>query len=58
VVERRIEIHHRNHRGHEERKLTTEAQRHGEVMGRKMQATSAEVTEKRGLWFVDYSSLI
>jgi hypothetical protein len=39
------------HKGHEGRKLTTEAQRHGEVMGRKMQATSAEVTEKRGLWF-------
>jgi hypothetical protein len=28
-------FHHRDHRGHEGKKLTTEAQRHGEVMGEK-----------------------
>jgi hypothetical protein len=28
------------------------------LWGKKMQGTSAEVAEKRGLWFVDYPSLI
>jgi hypothetical protein len=32
--------------------------RHKGHKGEKMQATSAEVTEERGLWLVDYSSLI
>jgi hypothetical protein len=38
--------------------FTTEAQRHREALREKMQGGSAKVTEKRGLWFVDYPSLI
>jgi hypothetical protein len=32
--------------------------RHKGHKGKKMQATSAENTEERGLWLVDYPSLI
>jgi hypothetical protein len=32
--------------------------RHKGHKGEKMQATSAKDTEKRGLWFVDYPSLL
>jgi hypothetical protein len=34
-AEKKGHSHHRDHRGHEGKKLTTEAQRHGEVMGEK-----------------------
>jgi hypothetical protein len=38
--------------------FTTEAQRHREALREKMQGPSAKVTEERGLWLVDYPSLI
>jgi hypothetical protein len=45
--------------GREGRKdFTAEAQRRKGHKGEKMQGISAEVTEKRGLWLVDYPSLI
>jgi hypothetical protein len=38
--------------------FTTEAQRHREALRLKMQGTSAENTEERGLWLVDYPSMV
>jgi hypothetical protein len=40
-------FHHEGHKGHEGKKLTTEAQRHGETIREKTHAASAKDTEKR-----------
>jgi hypothetical protein len=55
---RRKDIPPQRHQGHEGKTFTTEAQRHREALRLKMQGTSAENTEERGLWFVDYPSLL
>jgi hypothetical protein len=50
----------KNHREVREVKeeKTFSPQRHRGHKGEKMQATSAKDTEERGLWFVDYPSLL
>ena len=48
-AEKKGDSHHRDHRGHEGKKLTTEAQRRGEALREKMQGASTQRTRRKGM---------